>query len=130
MRPSKPGADDTIRVLPTVRRRRPWRLLAIAATVGAVLAGSVALLLPRPQPQHASVSRSLTAPVVATSRAPAFQIETATEAEIGAHVPTSLTVFRLADNPRILVLDFASLHEQGKMLNRVAAFAEKARAAA
>jgi hypothetical protein len=126
MRPSKPGADDTIRVLPTVRRRRPWRLLAIAATVGAVLAGSVALLLPRPQPQHASVSRSLTAPVVATSRAPAFQIETATEAAIGAHVPTSLTVFRLADNPRILVLDFASLHEQGKMLNRVAAFAEKA----
>ena len=122
MRPSKPGADDTIRVLPTVRRRRPWRLLAIAATVGAVLTGSVALLLPRPQ-QHASVSRSLTAPVVATSRAPAFQIQTATEAAIGAHVPTSLTVFRLADNPRILVLDFASLHEQGKMLNRVAAFA-------
>ena len=38
----------------------------------------------------------------------------------------SLTVFRFADNPRILVLDFASLHEQGKMLNRVAAFVEKA----
>ena len=38
----------------------------------------------------------------------------------------SLTVFRFADNPKILVLDFASLHEQGKMLNRVAAFVEKA----
>jgi len=35
-------------------------------------------------------------------------------------------VFRFADNPRILVLDFASLHEQGRMLNRVAAFVEKA----
>ena len=46
------------------------------------------------------------------------------------HVPTSLTVFRLADNPRILVLDFASLHEQGEMLNRVAAFVEKAGTAA
>ena len=36
-------------------------------------------------------------------------------------------MFRFADNPAILVLDFASLHEQGKMLNRVAAFVEKAR---
>ena len=59
--------------------------------------------------------------------APAFQIETATEAEISQHVTTALTVFRFADNPAILVLDFASLHEQGKMLNRVAAFVEKAR---
>lgn len=58
--------------------------------------------------------------------APAVQISTATETEIGEHVPTALTVFRFADNPRILVLDFASLHEQGKMLNRVAALVEKA----
>jgi hypothetical protein len=123
MRPPEPGADETIRVLPTVRRRRPWRLLALAATVCAVLAGSAALLLPRPQ--HTSVSRSLTAPAVAIGT-PAFQIKMATEAVIGAHVPTVLTVFRLADNPRIMVLDFASLHEQGKMLNRVAAFVEKA----
>ena len=36
------------------------------------------------------------------------------------------TIFRLADNPRILVLDFPSLAEQGRMLNRVAALIEKA----
>ena len=36
------------------------------------------------------------------------------------------TVFRFAPNPRILVLDFASLLEQGQMLNRVAALVEKA----
>lgn len=41
-------------------------------------------------------------------------------------MPTSLTVFRFASNPQILVLDFASLHEQGMMLNRVAALVEKA----
>ena len=58
--------------------------------------------------------------------APAFQIATATETQIDRHVATALTIFRFADNPRILVLDFASLYEQGKMLNRVAAFVEKA----
>ena len=35
-------------------------------------------------------------------------------------------MFRFAANPRILVLDFASLREQGMMLNRVAALVEKA----
>jgi hypothetical protein len=57
---------------------------------------------------------------------PAFRIELAAEDEISEHVATSLTVFRLADNPRVLVLDFASLREQGEMLNRVAALVEKA----
>ncbi len=35
------------------------------------------------------------------------------------------TVFRFAPNPRILVLDFASLLDQGRMLNRIAALVEK-----
>lgn len=47
-------------------------------------------------------------------------------ATILAHQATALTVFRLADNPRILVLDFPNLAEQGRMLNRVAALIEKA----
>jgi hypothetical protein len=58
-----------------------------------------------------------------------FQIETATEQQILDHVPIAgapdPTVFRFAPNPRILVLDFASLLEQGRMLNRVAALVEK-----
>jgi hypothetical protein len=36
-----------------------------------------------------------------------------------------LTGFRFAPDQRILVLDFASLHQQGMMLNRVAALIEK-----
>jgi hypothetical protein len=39
--------------------------------------------------------------------------------------PTGLDVFRFDKNPRIVVLDFARLAEQGAMLNRVAAMAEK-----
>ncbi len=61
-----------------------------------------------------------------TATAPVFHIETATEQQIDNDVPTGLTIFRFADNPRILVLDFASLREQGMMLNRVAALIEKA----
>lgn len=58
--------------------------------------------------------------------APAFQITTATEQQILGHVPADLTIFRFADEPRILVLEFASLREQGRMFNRLAAFVEKA----
>jgi hypothetical protein len=52
-------------------------------------------------------------------------IESVTEAQIRDNVPTSLSIFRLAANPNIIVLDFASLHDQGLMLNRLGAFAEK-----
>jgi hypothetical protein len=59
-----------------------------------------------------------------------FHFETATEQQILDHVPiagaSEPTVFRFAPNPRILVLDFASLREQGRMLNRIAALIEKA----
>jgi hypothetical protein len=67
------------------------------------------------------------APLVPASPAPALlPIEAADETEIRAHVSTGLTVFRFAANPSIVVLDFASLHQQGRMLNRVAALIEKA----
>jgi hypothetical protein len=52
-------------------------------------------------------------------------IQSLTEAQIRDNVPTSLSIFRLAANPNIIVLDFASLHDQGLMLNRLGAFAEK-----
>jgi hypothetical protein len=107
--------------VPKPRRDRAQWPLVVAAIAGVVLAGSVALWLWVPHPGAPPVAGNA---VPAT--APAFQIATATEAEIDRHVATALTVFRFTDNPRILVLDFASLHEQGKMLNRVAAFVEKA----
>jgi hypothetical protein len=60
---------------------------------------------------------------------PEFSIATATEQQILDHVPTEgapdPTVFSFRPNPRILVLDFASLRDQGRMLNRVAALVEK-----
>jgi hypothetical protein len=123
MRPSEPHADDTIRVLPASRRKRAAWWYAVAAVVGTGLAGGAGFWLLRQQPFHPPSVPTVSVPVAG---APAFQVETATEAEIDGHLPTSLTVFRFADNPRILVLDFASLYEQGKMLNRVAAFVEKA----
>jgi hypothetical protein len=123
MRPAKPGADDTIRILPEPRRKRAKWPLAIVAGACVAIAGSAAFWLLHP---HPAGPPPLATTQVPAASSPALQIGVATEAEIARHVATSLTVFRLADNPRILVLDFASLREQGKMLNRVAAFVEKA----
>lgn len=56
-------------------------------------------------------------------------IVTANEQQILDHdapaVADGVTVFRFSANPRVLVLDFASLRDQARMLNRAAAFAEK-----
>jgi hypothetical protein len=106
------------------RHKRAGWPFALAAA-GVVLAASAWLWFPRPYP--AASPRAAMAPAHSpVLSAPAFHIELATEDEISDHIATSLTVFRFADNPRVLVLDFASLREQGEMLNRVAAFVEKA----
>lgn len=57
--------------------------------------------------------------------APSIAVILADEAEILANVADRTVVFRLAANRRVLVLDFASLREQGLMLNRAAAMVEK-----
>jgi hypothetical protein len=122
MRPPEPDSDETVRVLAGPRRRSRVSLAAAALLVAAV-AGSAAVWLLWPDVGLAPVATSA---LVAPAAAPEFQVRTATEDEISQHIPTALTVFRFADNPHILVLDFASLHEQGKTLNRMAAFVEKA----
>ena len=148
MRPAQPSTDDdTIRVV-----RRPRRKLAAVAAVlvtVAILLGATAAwwFWPHPASQPPATTASLPAPTVVTTLpplappaaapvppattsapapAPTFEIQSATEPQIRNDSPTDLTVFRFADNPNIIVLDFASLHEQGKMLNRVAALMEKA----
>lgn len=93
-----------------------------------------------PSPDAASVPAPVGEPPVAhpaPERAAAmppmprrdFRIETASEQGVLNHVETEgsegLTVFRLRQNSRILVLDFASLRDQGRMLNRAAALVEK-----
>ncbi|MDE2007661.1 MAG: hypothetical protein KGI51_13920, partial [Rhodospirillales bacterium] len=53
-------------------------------------------------------------------------IRTATHEQILDDKPAHLTLFRYADNPDILVLDFPTLDAQGLMFDRVAALVEKA----
>jgi hypothetical protein len=98
--------DDTIILQPLRKRRAPLPALIIAAAALLLsLAGGTAWLL-RPPPPPA--------------------IPTATEAVIQAESPAARTVLRFAPNPAIIVIDFPTLAEQGHMLNRVAAWAEKA----
>jgi hypothetical protein len=125
MRPPEPGTEDTIRVLPPSRRSRT-PFVAAVAVLGLLVVGVSGWLL-WPRPAHAPLPPAVTSPAPAPppAAAPAFPIQTATEDQILHHVATVLTVFRFASNPNILVLDFPSLHEQGLMLNRVAALVEK-----
>jgi hypothetical protein len=132
MRRPAPDDDATVVLRPATAARPPrGRGLALAGG-GAALAVAATLavwgLWPRPAPPPAPVVRPAPPPAV-TPPAPApapFAIVTADEAAIRDHVATTLTVFRFAADPRIVVLDFPTLAEQGAMLNRVAALVEKA----
>jgi len=121
MSPADFDPDDTVRILPR-RKRTAWPII-VAAIMAVTLGGLTAVWLLWPPFTPAPVVATSPAPPVAAA-AP-FDIVTAGEQQIAEHVPPSLTVFRFADNPHILVLDFASLTEQGHMLNRLAAFIEK-----
>ncbi|HEY1934348.1 MAG TPA: hypothetical protein VGG99_20255 [Acetobacteraceae bacterium] len=140
---SNPGDDDdTVKLRPASMRQpsRSSRLpLALAAAAGgAVVVAAAAWLLwphsapPAPPAAPAPVARTAKAPIAAPPAPmaqrpapPEFAIQTADEQQIRDDVPTGMTVFRFAADQRIVVLDFASLHEQGMMLNRVAALIEK-----
>ena len=103
------ASDDTVRVRPGMRRARRRR-----GAVGGFLVLALAglgfgwWLAPPARPPPA--------PVIAT----------ATEPEILANAAGDPAVLRFAANHAVLVLDFASLHQQGATLNRLAALVEKA----
>lgn len=139
-----PGPDDTIRIAPgpakppsLLTSRRAWIAGAGILGTACLLRGVSSLVLtPRappvapvavrtPVPPIAAAPEPALAPQAAPSSPPGLQIRTATEQEILRDVPSGLTVFRFADDQRILVLDFASLQQQGMMLNRLAALIEK-----
>ncbi len=118
-------SDDTVIIRPAGPRRRGPVLGAI---VGVALLASIGTAYwvieagtgPVPPPTAAVPQLQ---PVPATAIEP---IPTATEAAIAAESPAVRTVLRSASNPVVVVIDFPTLAEQGRMLNRLAAWAEKA----
>jgi hypothetical protein len=106
----EPDADDTVVIARAPRRRR---LLGVAVAIVVGICGLAIWRFISPPPPRVAEQR----------QAPGWTV--ATEAEIRVHQADALTVFRFALNPRVLVLDFPTLLQQGRMLNRVAAFIEK-----
>ncbi len=124
-----PDATVIIRRRPPVKapqvplRRRPWMPWALAGIGVVLLAGGgvVAFEVVRPVTAHAP-----RAPATSLNTLPSAADPLLNEPEILAEHPDRLMVARFAANPRILVLDFPNLKEQGSTFNRVAAFVEKA----
>ena len=102
------NADDTVIIRPR-RERRSWLPLVLGAMVLVFGMGLGSAWLYRPPPPL-----------------PIPTIPMASEAAIQTESPAVLTVLRFDYNPSILVLDFPTLAEQGRMLNRIAAMVEKA----
>jgi hypothetical protein len=113
----RPRDDDTV-VLPRPGSRKPRRRGALVVMIAGVAGGLAAAALvawrfpPGPPPE-----------AVVPSDIPALPL--ATEAELAAETPRTLTLHRFAANPRILVFDFPTLRQQGMMFNRIAALVEK-----
>jgi len=87
--------------------RRPGKWMAVAGVLLVAVLAVLAWFALRP------------------GRKPEFAIRSATEAQILADRPVHLTVFRFAPDPKVVVLDFPGLEQQGLMLDRVAALVEK-----
>ena len=102
------NADDTVIIRPPRARRPILPFVFVAILVVAAGAGGAAWLRLAPLPS------------------PTPTIPTATEAELRVASPATRTVARFAPNPAIVVMDFPTLAEQGQMLNRMAAFEERA----
>ena len=102
------NADDTV-ILRPARSRLAWLPLPLAAIVLVLGMGVGTAWFYRPP-----------APV------PVPTTPMASEAELQVENPTTRMVARFNYNPAIVVIDFPTLAEQGRMLNRLAAWAEKA----
>jgi hypothetical protein len=118
-----PRDDDTVRL--PVRRgpelgpsRRLFLVCAACAAAAAATGGAGWWLFGRK-------SAPVPTPGVAPAPAPKIALRIAGEQAICDNHPSTLDVFRFDKNQRIVVLDFPRLADQGAMLNRVAAMAEK-----
>ena len=127
--------------------RRPaggarWPLYLAAGVIAAGTAGAGAWFLlppapvePPPKPDSptaslptapAPVPRAISLPRPGAPAPQASDFVLASEQAILAHRGAAPAVFRLAENPRVFVLDFPDLDAQGAALNRIAALIEKA----
>ncbi len=133
---SRSAAKQRARPSPAKRGLAPWMYVV---PVGVVLLGGLgfAFLQGRPParvPQPAALAPAVVAaaapagpapPIVAPGApAPSAYLPFAREQDILLNHAASLSMFRLAENPAVLVLDFPTLREQARMLNRVAVLVE------
>jgi hypothetical protein len=131
------GDDDTVLLTPRARLApaQPPVTGRIGARGGWLIAGTAAVVFglgaaywgTRQGPDQIAAPA---APVAAQARpaAPAAPgIPLMAREALLAWQPTETTLLRLADQPAVFVIAFPSLAEQGRMMNRLAAFVEKAR---
>lgn len=117
------GEDDTVVLRPPRPRGAGRRAAMLGGGLLLVLAALAAVLL---GPGRGPVLEPPTATAPPVAPAPThYRFPLATEAEILAARAPDLAIRHLADNTAILVLDFPTLAEQARMLNRVAALVEK-----
>jgi hypothetical protein len=131
------------RSAPAAARPRPRRSWPLLLALGAILAGATAgaWFLAAPGPPGApaepppkaeapaaspQLARSLALAPPAQPLPPPAAFRLASEDFIRGHRATAPTVFRLAEHPRVFVLDFPDLDWQGAAMNRIAALIEKA----
>jgi hypothetical protein len=145
--------DETILIRPPMpprRSRGAWWIGLVAAVGLAVGLGGVAawrwwLVAPGPVAVSRPVMPPVPVPVAPAAQRPGntavpapmavpagpapvvsdFPMETLSVAAIRAYVTAGLSALRVAENASVLVLDFASLPRQGRMLDRIAALVEK-----
>jgi hypothetical protein len=107
---------------PVTFSRPRWPVIAtLAAALALSAAATVILHHKTPPPAPASAPPPATNPTAVK-----IPTQNATIAQIDAHHGATPTLFRLQEDPNVLVLDFPVLHDQARMLNRVAALIEKA----
>ncbi len=97
-----------------------FRLIALVCMIIIGVAGWFVMREEAPAPDHFAGP-----PAQHPAGTAIVAVRVADEAEILANETDAISVFRFLNNRRVLVLDFASLLEQGLMLNRAAALVEK-----
>ena len=125
--PRRPDPDATVVLRRGAARRKvPGIALFFAALFVAL--GGLGLLLRQgepPAPAPTAPAPTVPAPAARAPEATRHLASLASPLAILANRSETLAIFRVDANPRIVVLDFPSLTQQGLMLNRIAALVEK-----